>query len=68
MKTLFSSSNKYVIIYSSNFNDDGNYHVKHRNFTQWVDKYLTNFTLTNFVKNIYPKQSTADFFIYKKNN
>jgi len=66
MKMIFSSSNKHVIIYSSDFNEKGTYHVKHRKFTLWIEKNIKDFKLINFIKNEYPKKSSADFFIYKK--
>ena len=41
MKNLFDSSNRYVCIYSSNFNKHTDNHVKHRKFTSWINKYLS---------------------------
>ena len=76
MKQLFSSSEKYVIIYSCN---DTDYvaeatHVKHRKFTQWVTENVgQNWTLKDVIKNKYPfntndpdNTSWSDFFIYEK--
>lgn len=74
MNTLFEASNKYVIIYSSNTNENRSsaVHVKHRKFTDWIDKNRLDFTLLEHIPNKYPfngdgkKTSFADFFIYQK--
>ena len=76
MQNLFNSSNKYVCIYSSNFNKKGGAkHVKHRKFTDWINKYLAkNWKLKIYIPNKYNihsdyngTKSTSDFFIYEKN-
>lgn len=71
---LFDSSKKFVIVYSSNFYESVsmNDHVKHREFSKWVDINKPKWKLYSQVSNTYPyrgdiKQgSFADFFIYKK--
>src|SRR5262245_7900216 len=48
MRTLFMASNRYVIIYSSNSDDNHGYegtHVRHRKFTRWVEQNLANWNL-----------------------
>jgi SAM-dependent methyltransferase len=75
MHYLFDSSNKYVIIYSSN-HDDLNYdgtHERHRNLTRWVEQYRRDFKLTNIIKNRYPfsdknpnDTSHADFYFFER--
>jgi trans-aconitate methyltransferase len=76
MQRLFDSSTKYVIIFSSNTNDNsGNSvkHVKHRKFTDWVDNYRSNWKLEKYLPNKYPvtpgvsssETSFSDFYIYK---
>ncbi|RYZ62585.1 MAG: hypothetical protein EOO14_01885 [Chitinophagaceae bacterium] len=76
MATLFSSSKKYVLIYSNN-TDDNSYpgkaaHVKNRRFTDWVEKHAPLFRLRKHLPN---KFSTApdenlrcytDFYFYEK--
>ena len=42
MQNLFNSSKKYVCIYSSNVNKKWDKHVKHRKFTDWINKYISN--------------------------
>lgn len=74
MHILFKASNKYVIIYSSNTfeNKLSTDHVKHRKFTDWVEKNQQTFKLLEHIPNKYPfdgdvsKTSFADFFIYEK--
>ena len=74
MATLFDSSNSYVIIYSSN--SDGKLyetapHVKHRNFTKWVESNRPVWKLVKHIPNKYPyiqndnlNGSFADFYVY----
>lgn len=75
MERLFSSSNKFVIVYSSNDNlqhDEFASHVKHRKFSTWVEQNAPEFKLITHIPNKYPKAkdntmfSYADFFIYQK--
>jgi len=70
---LFSSSKKYVIIYSINYNSSQVGFVKHRNFTNWVETNIKNFKLIKKIPNKYPydkknskKTSHSDFYIYAK--
>jgi hypothetical protein len=66
---LFSLSNSYVVIYSTNFELEENQHVKHRNFTKDVEKY-DGWVLVEIVHNPFPgkgkQESLADFYIFKK--
>ncbi len=66
MKTLFYSS-KYVIIFSTNFNDYfyPKQHVKNRKFTDWIDKNVSNYKLIEIIKNE-NTLSRVDFYLYKK--
>lgn len=74
MKNLFSSSKKYVCIYSSNVYKKWDKHVRHRKFTDWIDKYISNkWKLIEYIPNKYPfdinhqdSTSFSDFFFYKK--
>jgi len=73
MQRLFKSSNRYVIIYSSNKDEytDG-VHVRHRKFTDWVTAHAPDFKLLKHIPNKYPwngdehQTSFADFYIYTK--
>lgn len=76
MQQLFSASDKFVIIYSSNTNvnnQDFAKHFKNRKFTDWCEEYLDpRWTLINHTPNKYPFDvktgdgSVSDFFIYQK--
>ncbi len=76
MKTLFSSARKFVIIYSSNFNEGEKFHlgahVRHRKFTDWVETHYPDWKLLQHIPNKYRTGgslnlgSYADFFIYQK--
>ena len=74
MNNLFSTSKKYVIIYSSNYEKYIGKHVRSRKFTDWIDIQMKNkFEQIAFIKNVYPfdenkpdDTSMSDFFIYKR--
>jgi hypothetical protein len=74
MEDLFSSSEKYVIIYAANTTkyDVTADHVKHRKFTDWVENNTTDWELTKVIDNEYPydpsnpeSTSWSDFHIFK---
>jgi|TARA_B110000967_G_C18575171_1_gene406869 hypothetical protein len=64
LQHLFTCSTKHVIIYSSNFEGHSQGHMKTRKFTDHVEKLFPNWKLTSFIKQKYPKKSSADFYIY----
>lgn len=75
MRRLFAASNRYVIIYSSNKDDQTDVfvpHVKHRRFTTWVKANMPEWTLIQHIPNRYPytgdpaTSSFADFYIYER--
>lgn len=76
MNNLFSSSLKKVIIYSSNYDSSNEIvevlHVKHRKFTDWIDRFKPEFKLVKKIPNQFPYNqqkhsgSLADFYIYEK--
>lgn len=73
MADLFGAAERYVIIYAAN-SDDAVYnaaHVRHRRFTDWVEKNASGFRLMRHIPNRYPYSETdpdntsfSDFFIY----
>ncbi len=75
MRSLFSLSRQYVVIYASNdsmIQSDAQ-HVKHRCFTDWVGSRCPEWRLTDVVKNAFPfdtkrpgDTSFADFFFFEK--
>lgn len=76
MKQLFTSSTKYVIIYSCNDTEStvNAIHVKHREFTQWIKENVSSkWKLKSLIKNEYPfdandpeNTSWSNFYIYEK--
>lgn len=76
MRTLFKTSTKYVLIYSSNYEAILTDHVKCRKFTDWIDNNVSKqWYLYKYIQNKYPFESEnpnntsiADFYIYKKND
>lgn len=75
MKKLFDSSEKFVIIYASNTDDNPEgtaSHVRHRNFSKWVSEHKAEWKLEKHIPNKYPFSgdtkigSFADFYIYSK--
>jgi O-antigen/teichoic acid export membrane protein len=75
MRNLFLASRRYVIIYSSNFNEDSppnGLHVKHRKFSDWILKNCPTWRLLESIPNKYPyhgdnhEGSFADFFVYER--
>ena len=75
MKRLFDSSDRYVIIYSSDTGEQAKLqapHVKHRKFTQWVETNVPSWKLIQYIPNRFPytgdeqEGSFADFYIYEK--
>lgn len=74
MNDLFAYSSDWVIIYSSNTDTQGkpqSSHVKHRKFTDWIEKNAKDWELVRKIDNDFPydqkKQSgsLADFYIFK---
>jgi SAM-dependent methyltransferase len=75
MRRLFDSSTRYVIVYSSNRDeqDAGQPpHVRHRSFTRFVEEHVPGWKLQLHIPNRYPgsgdtrASSFADFFIYQR--
>lgn len=69
MARLFSSSEKFVIIYSNNTDENncGNKpHVRFRKFTTWIEGNTRDWKLIEVIENRHRQGSTADFFIYEK--
>lgn len=75
MNRLFDSSRKYVIIYSSNTDENAEKqppHVRHRHFTHWIDLQRPDWALLDHIKNRHPYRgdtktgSFADFYLFEK--
>lgn len=75
MRHLFSASNRFVIIFSSDTSANATHHaphVKNRNFSEWIMKNITGWRLMERIPNIFANKNdlyagaAADFFIYAK--
>ena len=74
MRRLFSSSKKYVCIYSCDFEKNHCAHVRCRKFTDWIERNVSDkWELVDIVRNKYPYDENApdstswsDFYFYKK--
>lgn len=73
MRDLFAASTRYVVIYSSNFEERfAAPHVRHRHFTPWVERHQPDFLLESTIPNRYRSKlgdadtSNADFFVYRR--
>jgi SAM-dependent methyltransferase len=75
MRHLFAAAEKYVIIYSGNSDENRpnqSPHVRHRCFSDWVQKNIPDWQLAQVIPNEHPFSgdmwtgSDAEFFIYEK--
>lgn len=69
LKHLFSTAEKYVIIYSSNTDENSIArapHYKNRKFTKYIESNFRNWQLVQTINNQYPQESPSNFYIYKK--
>ncbi len=69
MKHLFSGSDKFVIVYSTDTDINAvlrTSHIKNRQFSKWVEHNLSDWKLIRRIKNRFPNESACDFFIYQK--
>jgi hypothetical protein len=74
MGQLFASASRFVIVYSSNMSAPRPAtHVKHREFTKWVNQNQPAWLLQSTVPNLYPfdpadpvNTSFADFYIFER--
>jgi hypothetical protein len=67
MRRLFKTSNKYVIIYSSNFEARHVGSERRRKFTDWTCEYLPlRWRQIDYIKNRYPTKTYSDFYIYER--
>jgi SAM-dependent methyltransferase len=75
MRTLFSLSERYIVIYSSDFDEPSTdwWEVRHRQFSKWIAANAPGWSLTKRIPQRYPfdpnrTQDTAwcDFFFYER--
>lgn len=76
MRRLFDSANRFVIVYSSNYDeppDPAVPHIRHREFVKWVSHDRPDWNLLRHMPNMYPYRgdhsegSFADFFVFGRN-
>ena len=76
MEQLFQTARHYLVIYASNQDGmpgfDKITHVRHRKFSDWIEKNVPGWRLTAHIPNKYPydpatqQGSFADFYFYKR--
>ena len=67
MNHLFAAGRRYVIVYSTNEERRGTApHVRHRNFSSWVDKRSPNWKLTQITGGPVSEARQPEFFVYKR--
>lgn len=74
MRSLFDAGERFVIVYSSNYDAPVRRaaHVRHRRFTDWVEHQMPEWRLIEHLPNRYPAHpgqgggSFADFFIFER--
>jgi SAM-dependent methyltransferase len=75
MQKLFKASSRLVAIYSSNTDEQRliqGKHIRHRQFTSWVEEHAGDWRLLEHIPNKYPYRgddrtgSFADFYVFEK--
>src|ERR1017187_5536833 len=67
MADVFGAGQNYVIIYATNQTIRGTApHVRHRNFTQWVDGNIADWRLIQHMPGPGTDKIRADYFIYER--
>jgi SAM-dependent methyltransferase len=73
MKMLFAAASRYVVIYSDNTESRRDWiHVRHRRFSDWIERHCPEWVLAEHIPNEFPWKpdaqmgSWADFWIYAR--
>lgn len=74
MTKLFEAATRHVIVYASDMDQHWpSKHVRHRNFTRWIDSNISGWRLRERIPNRYPYDpndqdhtSFADFYIFER--
>lgn len=72
MRRLFAAATRFIVIYSSDIDvRSSSPHERHRNFTSWVARNMTDWRLARQIPNRYPAggsalESASDFYIYSR--
>jgi hypothetical protein len=65
MHCLFHAATRYAIIYAWDTEGKNNFHVRHRKFTDWIERNIPNFNLVKVIENT-TNEPVCDFFIYER--
>ncbi|MGV3631116.1 MAG: class I SAM-dependent methyltransferase [Bacteroidota bacterium] len=73
MKRLFAGAEKFVVIYSSNYDNSQTFHEKERAFINWIEQNEPGWKLFRKTDNPYPydpndpdNTSKSDFYFFEK--
>ena len=74
MQHLFGAAERFVIIYSSDVTNCDFFgpgvksavHVRHRQFSDWVNTHMPNWELDQTIDNQHPDKTFSSFFTYRK--
>lgn len=73
MQRLFAAAEKFVIIYSSNYDNSQSFHEKERAFVKWIEQNEPDWKLVKKIANPYPydpndpdNTSKSDFYVFEK--
>lgn len=70
MTDLCSATSRFLIVYSTDFDEVETPHVRHRAFTRWMEAKRPEFRLLRMIPNPYagtgPQQSNAGFFLFER--
>ena len=74
MQSVFAHAGRFVVIYSSNKSEVGDApHVRHRQFTRWIEANQPGWRMTGQIPNRYPfdpgrpdETSFADFYFFER--
>lgn len=75
MRTLFAAARRWVLIYSSNTDEQVGVvfpHIRHRHFSAWIDRHAPDWRLARHIPNRFPfngderTSSFADFYLYER--
>jgi len=67
MTHLFAVGQRNVVMYSMNtLMGDTAPHLRHRNFTSWVDENCPKWRLAGVTRGPCPGSGRADFFVYEQ--
>jgi hypothetical protein len=67
MRQLFAAGRRYVIVYSTNTDKESRgAHVRHRRFTDWVERNQRGWELTQHASGPAPSSPSAEFYVFTR--